>query len=322
MKDGLHFINRIRRSKKKSILIALMLLAFCSLVSVLANNGLIHEDGQITDDEFVVNKDDLTKVIVPDTLNFVIDPYGIDNRGQVYSDEYDFINTGYSDVLISILDIQVFLDNDDQFELASDSSLDLDEIYDRKAMYLELDFKDENIGSISVTKFNDTDIYSFALKSNQKLSFSLSGKVNTYPHNQWGTEDTVKIRMNYRMEAISDTGSLLSEDEPTTSSALMPLDPSDSQMTSDNPEATDEVDADMPSTSDEPTATDEPVTTDEPISTDKPATTDKPLATYMPIITDAPLITDKPLDVDEPIYIDSLTVPDTITTDSSVSLMT
>jgi len=186
------------------------------------------EPGQSGDGSPVIN------VVVPLNIDFVIDPFEIAGRGQVYSDTHKITNYGDTDVLLIISDVSVaFAQESDIRPLAqpftggfSDRS---------KSIFLLLDFgrPDAQPPAVATAPIdNDILIMLYAqcnlmheqedadeqetegvVEVNRSQSaLSISGNVNPYPASEWAAGD-VKITVTYRLEAVVEPQPEVEEEE-------------------------------------------------------------------------------------------------------------
>jgi hypothetical protein len=146
-------------------------------------------------------------VTVPQTLDFIIDPFETARRGQVYSDARVIENRGDTDVLLTFSDISVIFENGSDIE-AMRAPFD---VYNytgaaRKALYLLLDFGRGDTAPLVLTdeaaRANPKGILLHAAGSEgAACALSLSGIVNCDTNAGWRDGD-VKISLNYFMEVI------------------------------------------------------------------------------------------------------------------------
>jgi hypothetical protein len=155
--------------------------------------------------------DDILHVIVPQRLDFVIDPFEITGRGQVYSEPHVIENRGDADVFLTFSDISVVFENEMEVEAME---IPFDEYRyagsARKAIYLLLDFGREDIPPIVLTDETARASVSGILlrtggSGSNICTLGLSGIVNCDANAGW-RDGEVKINLNYHMEAIPAPG--------------------------------------------------------------------------------------------------------------------
>jgi hypothetical protein len=171
---------------------------------VAPEEDLIEED---IPEDTIPDNDPVLHVTVPQTLDFVIDPFESGGRGQVYSDARMIENRGDADVLLTFSDISVVFDNGADIE-AMRAPFD---VYGyngpaRKALYLLLDFGTADTAPLILTdeaaRANPPSILLRAAGSEgDACALNLSGIVNCDTDAGWRDGD-VKISLNYLMEVI------------------------------------------------------------------------------------------------------------------------
>jgi hypothetical protein len=152
-------------------------------------------------------EDGVLHVTVPRTLDFVIDPFEIDGKGQIYSEAGIIENRGDTDVLLTFSDITVIFENGADIE-------SMDRPFDeygyagpmRKALYMLLGFGRQDVPPLVLTdetaRMYPPDILLGAAGSGtDSCTLGLSGSVNCDIDAGWKNGD-VKISLNYHMEVV------------------------------------------------------------------------------------------------------------------------
>jgi hypothetical protein len=185
------------------------------------------DEAENADDEIldvVVPITDVLNVVVPTTVSMTLDPLELSGRGQIYSDIYDIINLGDTDVVLTLTDIQVIFANDSDFEAlaqpydqASQSSL--------KAVFLVMDFGRAEVPPVVLTDTDREGPVSILLNSAQggtegisHLYLSFTGNLNENPAVPWVDGD-IKIVITYSMENVSSSEEDNEESETTDAEA-------------------------------------------------------------------------------------------------------
>jgi hypothetical protein len=140
-------------------------------------------------------------------LDFVIDPFAIAGRGQIYAEPQTIENRGDTDVLVSFSDISVVFANAAETEAMT---APFDEYADtgsaRKAIYLLLDFGRADIPPLVLTdeaaRVRGANVVLGAAGSEDAaLTLGLAGIVNCDTNAGW-RDGEVKISLYYHMEVL------------------------------------------------------------------------------------------------------------------------
>jgi hypothetical protein len=156
---------------------------------------------------------DAIELTIPLSLDFVIDPFEIAGRGQVYSDAPPIENRGPGDVLFEVTRVNIeyagetnFIPTDAPFKTGFNDS--------EKRIYLELRLG----GSVAAITGGASGIPPVPLggagSENAICSIGLSGNVNPYPKKDWRDGD-VKITLHYQITALDQTETEPAEGEQT-----------------------------------------------------------------------------------------------------------
>jgi hypothetical protein len=150
------------------------------------------------------------KVVIPATVTIVIDPFEIDGRGQVFSEDYAIRNDGESDVLLTFTDMRCVFANDEDFEALARPFNEAG-ASDRKSIHLMLNLGREDLPPVVLTdpgRETGTEI-SAPLRAARNeadgaassLTLSFSGSVNHNPAKAWRDGD-IKVYLSYRLDPV------------------------------------------------------------------------------------------------------------------------
>jgi hypothetical protein len=147
-------------------------------------------------------------IVIPATVSISIDPFEINGRGQIYSDEYAIQNLTDSDVILTFTDMRVIFANDTDFEALA-VPFDENTVSDRKAVQLVLNFGRNDVTPVVLTDMNRAAEKSVLLRAAEydaseaasSLSLSFTGSLNHAPAVDWKDGD-VKLRLEYLLEAV------------------------------------------------------------------------------------------------------------------------
>ena len=116
-----------------------------------------HEPSENPEELENVGEDDIVNVDAPVSIDFVLDPFEVAGRGQVFSEEFIIENQGNSDVMITFADITVTFANETDFKPLSEPFAggwgD-----GMKSIYLLLDFGREDIPPVVATAYSGETI--------------------------------------------------------------------------------------------------------------------------------------------------------------------
>jgi hypothetical protein len=152
----------------------------------------------------------IISVKVPENLNFHIDPYNLAGRGQIYSDAKTIRNNGDTDIRITFTDFDVRFSNEEDFDpLTEPFDMPFDEAqrYNRKAIYITLDFGRSDMEPVVITGW-DGEQPSVILSAeevdsaNSFVNLTLGGNLNPGPLNYWKNGD-VSISIDYHIDVIT-----------------------------------------------------------------------------------------------------------------------
>lgn len=129
----------------------------------------------------------IIRLQVPDNLNFVIDPWNISGKGQIYSEWFTIVNCGDTACTIQLQDISctdlkgiIIVEDAGQLHMR-----------DEAGIYLELVF--ENGETRALTE--EGQEYAVVLNPNEELTFWLTGAVNERNPESWGNKAlSVKLK--------------------------------------------------------------------------------------------------------------------------------
>lgn len=168
-----------------------------------------------------IKEDTGLRIEVPTELPFVIDPFEITGRGQVYSQDFQIINRSAERVKVTLTEIKYSFKNNKDFRAVS-ALEDIDDTSDKKDIFLTLDIE-ETGETLAITDQSPLKNYSFLLASgngdgeesgeSDRITFSIGGSVNPSPRSEWYRND-VRIEILYTFEPASaeTTESSISDD--------------------------------------------------------------------------------------------------------------
>jgi hypothetical protein len=143
-------------------------------------------------------------VVFPTKLGITIDPFELAGSGQIFSDTGRIENLGNTDVWVTFSAIRVNFANDADFE-ARLTPIHENEMSDRKAIHLLLDFGRENIPPVVVTDVSQPDDIPVLLRSaghsGSSVALSFSGSVNHSPALAWQSGD-VSFSLTYTIGEV------------------------------------------------------------------------------------------------------------------------
>jgi|GEM_PF-6757299 len=171
-------------------------------------------------------------VQLPMSLDFTIDPFEVNGRGQIYSDEYTICNFGETDVILNIAEINVSFANDTDFEPLS-QPFNGTRGTDRKAIYLIIEFGQYFLQDVVLTDPSNPAQITVGLDAPDgyddfysEFAFRFSGSVNEHTPHEWRQGD-VKVTMIYSLEAVYDEAYAATPGEiVATPGEIMALNPS------------------------------------------------------------------------------------------------
>lgn len=144
------------------------------------------------------NKDSLTNIQIPEKLNVVIDPWEIDQKGQIYSEEYVIKNTGDVSGILTLSDLACKPEKHSGVIVKKNKK----KIHDGedKSIYIEMLFgKKERI-----VLSQESSQYQTELKPGEELAIRFSGEVNENAVKTWEGDD-IAISAIYSWEVLEDS---------------------------------------------------------------------------------------------------------------------
>jgi hypothetical protein len=201
----------------KKRLMAAALLA-CYFLAASPLKGLA--SGAEWQNQEFIQSEPIISVSLPLNLNFTIDPFEVDGRGQVYSETYFVRNFGATSVLFDIVTVGVSFRNYWEHESVP-YPFDDSRRTDLKSIYLSLDFDRYNMPSVVLTDPYYPKQSSAVLEAHSayneevsQLSFRFSGNVNAVPASAWSRGD-VMVTMVYSITPQYPEGYGQPTPEPT-----------------------------------------------------------------------------------------------------------
>lgn len=135
---------------------------------------------------------------VPDNLDFVMDPFEINGRGQIFSKEYYFSNLGSERIRVKLSAIQCFMAEGVKMAGEGEASQAVIESKE-KVLQLQLIF---GTGE-SITLTEGSGEYEMVLEPGQKIGLCIAGSMSRYPEISWESED-VRLALVYDVELIEE----------------------------------------------------------------------------------------------------------------------
>lgn len=181
---------------KKSILLFSMIvfLAFlrgqCSVAaaSVSGNTAAVSgNDGA----KNIGLPDKTIQLQVPENIDFIIDPWGVAGRGQVYSDKYTIRNCGTREGVLYLSDIICFTNPDADIAVTKDKQAVSHT--EEKSVYIEMVFDTGETLLLSQTGQE----YCIRCAPGEEIVFWISGAVSSNVANGWEKDD-VMLSMKYK----------------------------------------------------------------------------------------------------------------------------
>lgn len=149
----------------------------------------------------------------PTSLDFVIDPWELKGKGQIFSQEYMIQNCDTEAILVKITDLKCVPEIKGSIQILSALEDNWNETADKKIV-LTVNF--DNGDSIVLSE--EVQDYSIILEPEEKLIFSFSGFVNENVSEEWKKED-LKVSCTYswglvQTQTIDVSGNQAQEDVP------------------------------------------------------------------------------------------------------------
>lgn len=150
---------------------------------------------------------ELENLQMPQKLEVVIDPWNMDGKGQIYSNEYVIRNTGENTGILKLSNLVCRPREQSGVTIKTEKS----GIHDNgeKSVYMEMVFGSED----RVVLSEDGSEYTAELKPGEELSVSFTGEVNENASEEWQNEEvTVGVVYSWDMKETEDTNIGQSED--------------------------------------------------------------------------------------------------------------
>ena len=144
--------------------------------------GVSDGNAELSDRESVI-----LSLQVPGNLDFVIDPWNLSGRGQVYSERFTIMNSGNVPYTLWLRDMTCTAGG------GARPVGSAGEIYNEAAnVYLELAFENGDSRVLST----ESQDYEVVLRPGEELAFRITGAVNEKTTEDWG-EKQVRISVKY-----------------------------------------------------------------------------------------------------------------------------
>lgn len=135
----------------------------------------------------------MNHLLIPQKLQVVIDPWEMDGKGQIYSEEYVIKNTGETPGTLILSDLACQIDEESGVEIKDDPK----GIHDdgNKSAYIEIVFGDRD----KVILSKEGAVYKAELKPEEELTLRFSGEVNENAEKSWRNGD-IALKATYAWE--------------------------------------------------------------------------------------------------------------------------
>lgn len=140
-----------------------------------------------------VKASEMKELQIPQKLDVVIDPWELDEKGQIYSEQYAIKNTGEMTGILTLSQLTCRPQDGSHviIRTAKEGLHDNKE----KSLYMEMLFGNDE----QVVLSEDAAEYQTELKPGEELSFCFSGEVNEYVDDEWEKGD-IKVGAVYSWE--------------------------------------------------------------------------------------------------------------------------
>lgn len=140
-----------------------------------------------------VKASEVKELQIPQKLDVVIDPWDLDEKGQIYSEQYAIKNTGEMTGILTLSQLTCRPQDGSHviIRTAKEGLHDNKE----KSLYMEMLFGNDE----QVVLSEDAAEYQTELKPGEELSFCFSGEVNEYVDDEWEKGD-IKVGAVYSWE--------------------------------------------------------------------------------------------------------------------------
>lgn len=136
---------------------------------------------------------------IPQKLEIVIDPWEMDGKSQIYSEQYTIRNTGEAAGVLTLS--QLICRPQEKGDVIVRTDKDGVHDTEEKSLYMEMIFGNGE----SVVLSEEGTEYRAVLKSGEELSFWFAGEVNEYAAEGWKDEDVaVGVVYSWDEEAIAE----------------------------------------------------------------------------------------------------------------------
>lgn len=157
------------------------------------NNEKSDENPDVYCGKDSVKASEMKKLQIPQKLDVVIDPWDLDEKGQIYSEQYAIKNTGEMTGILTLSQLTCRPQDGSHviIRTAKEGLHDNKE----KSLYMEMIFGDGE----QIVLSEDAAEYQTELKPGEELSFCFSGEVNEYVDDEWEKGD-IKVGAVYSWE--------------------------------------------------------------------------------------------------------------------------
>lgn len=144
----------------------------------------------ITSSEEMVSNNNVVYLQVPNDIDFVIDPWQVAKRGQVYSEKYVIRNCGTKEGTLYLTNIVCYPEKSENIVIVKDRNLISDN--GEKSIFMEMMFDNGEVLVLS----QEEKQYSIKIAPKSEIVFWVIGNINVKAEDEWRNND-VKISMKY-----------------------------------------------------------------------------------------------------------------------------
>lgn len=142
---------------------------------------------------------EINHLLIPQKLQVVIDPWEMDGKGQVYSEQYTIKNVGDTQGILTLSNLACEMGEESGVSVKdSVEGLHGDE---NKSVYMEIIFEDKD----KIVLSQKGTAYEVELEPEEELHISFSGEVNENAVKSWKDGD-LGVTVTYSWEAIGISG--------------------------------------------------------------------------------------------------------------------
>jgi hypothetical protein len=161
--------------------------------------GKLDENPDVYCGKDVVKASEMKELQIPQKLDVVIDPWELDEKGQIYSEQYAIKNTGEMTGILTLSHLTCRPQDGSHVIIRTNKEGLRDN--KEKSLYMEMLFGNDE----QVVLSEDGAKYQTELKPGEELSFCFSGEVNEYVDDEWKKGDIeVGAVYSWEIQTVSD----------------------------------------------------------------------------------------------------------------------